>query len=55
MATLVAKRPCTILDSVEESLKQIREFKEGKRNFKSIDESFSEWEKWAKEVEDESK
>jgi len=51
----IIKRPSTILESVEESLKQIKEFKEGKRKFKTIDESFANWEKWAKEVEDESK
>jgi len=51
----IVERPFTILESIEESFKQIKEFKEGKRQLKTVDESFTEWEKWAKEVEDESK
>lgn len=51
----VAKRPCTILESVEESFKQIKEKKHGKRKFKSLEESQNLWNKWAKEVEDESR
>ncbi|NRT78100.1 hypothetical protein [Clostridium beijerinckii] len=46
------QRPCTILQSIEESFKQIGEYKQGKRQFKSLKESQSLWDKWAKEVEE---
>lgn len=51
----VVERPCTILESIEESFKQIKEYKEGKRKFKSLEESQALWDKWAKETEDESR
>ncbi|CUU45487.1 hypothetical protein [Clostridium beijerinckii] len=47
------QRPCTILQSIEESFKQIGEYKQGKRQFKSLKESKSLWDKWTKEVEEE--
>lgn len=48
------QRPCTVLQSIEESFKQIGEYKQGKRKFKSLKESQSLWDKWAKEVEEEN-
>jgi hypothetical protein len=48
------QRPCTILQSIEESFMQIGEYKQGKRKFKSLKESQSLWDKWAKEVEEDN-
>lgn len=47
---LVIKRPCTVLESIDEGFKQIKEKKQGKRKFKSLEESQKLWDKWAKEV-----
>lgn len=52
MNTNALQRPCTILQSIEESFKQIGEYKQGKRQFKSLKESQSLWDKWTKEVEE---
>lgn len=45
----------SVLESIEESFKQIKDFKEGKIKLKSLEESQELWKKWAKEIEDESK
>jgi len=43
----------SVSESIEESLKQVKEFKEGKREFKSIEKSLIGWDEWAKDVENE--
>lgn len=49
------KRPSTILESLEKGFKEIREFKQGKRKLKSLEESQQMWNAWIEETEDESK
>jgi hypothetical protein len=50
----IMERPSTILESIEESLKQIKEHQEGKRQFRTLKESKALWKKWSEEVENES-
>lgn len=54
MDTMI-KRPCTILESIEKSFKQIEEYKQGKRKFKSLKESQKIWDEWANEPDENSK
>lgn len=49
----IIERPCTILESISQSLREIKEFKSGKRTFRTLDESKKLWNKWIEEVENE--
>lgn len=53
MSTTVL-RPCTILESIEDSFRQIKDVENGKKKFKSLNESRALWKQWAEESEDES-
>ncbi len=50
----IIKRPCTILKSIEDSFKQIKEVENNKKQFKSLKESRALWKQWAKEADNES-
>lgn len=54
MNTNTLQRPCTVLKSIQESFKQIGEYKQGKRKFKSLKESQTLWNEWIEEVEREN-
>lgn len=41
-----------VYSNIEENFKQIGEYKQGKRKFKSLKESKSLWDKWVEEVEE---
>lgn len=43
------KRYCSVKESLENSLIQIKEYKENKREFKSLAESRKMWQEWAKD------
>ena len=43
----------SVCESIEDGVKQIKDFKEDKIKFKSLKESQKDWDKWAKEVENE--
>lgn len=47
------ERPKSILQSIEDGFKEVKEFKEGKRKFKTLEESKRLWEQWASEDDDE--
>lgn len=49
---ITIKRPCTILESIEDSFKQIKDVEKGKSKFKSLNESRALWKQWAEEIED---
>ncbi|MBU5485988.1 hypothetical protein KQI86_16830 [Clostridium sp. MSJ-11] len=44
---------CTPVESIEKSLKEIKEFKDGKRKFKTLEESQKMWADWIEDMEDE--
>lgn len=45
-------RGCIVKESIEESFKQIDEYKQGKRKFKSLKDSQALWDKWIEEAEE---
>lgn len=47
------KNPSLILDSIDDSFKQIKDYKEGKVKFLSLKESKENWKKWVKETKNE--
>ena len=47
------ERYCTVSESLEQSLKEVKLMREGKIPKKTWREYREEWEKWAKEVEEE--
>ena len=51
IAKRIAKRPCTILESIKQSFKEIKLYEAGKIKLKNIDEAFKEWEDLAKKTE----
>lgn len=53
MNTATVERYCTVEESIEQSCKEIKNYDQGKINFKSLDESFAQWQQWANKFEDE--
>lgn len=49
------ERYCTVAESLEQSLKEMQLIREGKLPKKTWKECMKEWDKWAKEVEEELK
>lgn len=49
----VIKKPSLVLDSIDDSFKQIKDYKEGKVKFLSLKGSKENWKKWVKETKDE--
>ena len=47
----IVKKPCTILESIKQSFKEIKLYEAGKIKLKNIDEAFKEWEDLAKKTE----
>lgn len=47
------ERYCTVKESIEQSLKEVKLMREGKLPKKTWRECREEWDKWAKEVEEE--
>ena len=45
------ERYCTVEESIKQSCKEIKDYKQGKIKLKSLKESFEQWKQWAKEVE----
>ncbi len=45
--------PTTIIESIEESLKQIKEYEEGKRNLSTLKDSIALWKQLITDVEEE--
>lgn len=46
----VIKRPCTVKESIEESLKEVKLMREGKLPKKTWDEHLEEYARWGKEI-----
>lgn len=42
----VIERPCSIIESMEKSFQEITEYKNGKRNLKTLEESKKLWGEW---------
>lgn len=47
--TPILERPNTILESIESSFQEIKEYKEGNNNLQSLSESLRQWEKWSEQ------
>lgn len=46
---ITIKRPCSILESIDESLKQIEDVEKGKSKFKTLNESRLLWKQWVED------
>ena len=53
MITIANQRPCTISESIIQSCKEVKSMREGKTPKHSLDELFSNVEKWVTEENDE--